>query len=76
MSVIKSRLVGLIFENRTMPKANVFQLKRLNQLIDWKNKTNYLSLNNGIKELISDQNEDPPPSENKRNCHLNQKRKN
>ena len=75
MSVIKSRLVGLIFENRTMPKTNVFQLRRLNQLIDWKNKTNYLSLNNGIKELISDQNEDPPPCENKRNCDLNEKEK-
>ena len=32
-------------------------------------------MNNGIKELISDQNEDPPPCENKRNCDLNEKEK-
>ena len=75
MSVIKSRLVRLIFENRAMPKTSIFQCRRLNQLIDEKNKTNYLSKNNDIKEIISSQNDEPPPSKNKRICKLNEKEK-
>jgi hypothetical protein len=65
MSIIKSRLVGLIFENREMSKVNLFQIKRLKNLIDEKDKTKYLSVNDGPKELIIDKTIEPPHSENK-----------
>ena len=65
MSIIKSRLVGLIFENREMPKLNLFQFKRLNKLIDEKNKQKYLSFHDGQKELMFDKNNEAPPSENR-----------
>ena len=64
MSIIKSRLVGLIFENRTIQKTNIFKYRRLNQLIDGKNKSKYLSVNDGSNELIFSKNNEPPPSEN------------
>jgi len=65
MSIIKSRLVGLIFENRSIPKANLFKFRRLNQMIDEKNKIKYLSVNDDPKEYMANKNKDPPLSENK-----------
>jgi hypothetical protein len=76
MSIIKSRLVGLIFENREMPKINLFQFKRLKQLIDEKDKTNYLSVNDGPKELMFSKNSEIPHSENKNMYESNDKDKN
>jgi hypothetical protein len=76
LSIIKSRLVGLIFENREMPKINLFQFKRLKQLIDEKDKTNYLSVNDGPKELMFSKNSEIPHSENKNMYESNDKDKN
>lgn len=76
MSIIKSKLVGLIFENRATPKANLFKYRRLNQLIDEKDKTKYLSVNDGPKELMFGKKNDSSLSENKSICaHSNDKDK-
>ena len=76
MSIIKSRLVGLIFENKETPKLNLFQFKRLNQLIDEKDKTKYLAVHNGPKEIMFGNNNELPHSENGNMCEPNDKDKN
>ena len=76
MSIIKSRLVGLIFENKEMPKSNLFQFKRLNKLIDEKDKTKFLSVHDGPKELIFDKTNELPHSENNNIYELNDKDQN
>jgi hypothetical protein len=76
MSIIKSRLVGLIFENKEMPKSNLFLFKKLTQLIDEKDKIKYLTIHDGTKELMFDKNNDLPHSENRNMSEPNDKDKN
>jgi hypothetical protein len=76
MSIIKSRLVGLIFENKEMPKSNLFLFKKLTQLIDEKDKIKYLTIHDGTKELMFDKNNELPHSENRNMSEPNDKDKN
>ena len=64
MSLTKSNLVGLIFENKTKP--SLFKFRELNKIADLKNKINYISKNRSSKKVIIDKN-----SSNKNNNNSN-----
>ena len=56
MSIIKSNLVGLIFENRKKSKMTLSKFRELNQLSDLRNKISFLFRNESSKEIIIDKN--------------------
>ena len=55
MSLTKSNLVGLIFENKRKTKMSLFKFRELNQLTDLRNKIN-IQKNESSKEVIFDKN--------------------
>ena len=56
MSITKSNLVGLIFENRRKAKMSLFKFRELNQLSDLRNKISFMFRNESSKEIIINKN--------------------